>query len=58
MALKHKNLNELFTAICDEVRRLSGRPSDMAIDFSFVYIPRTAEMCVVCAAIAGACLFI
>ena len=38
MALKHKNLNELFTAICDEVRRLSGRPSDMAIDFLPYYI--------------------
>ena len=30
--------------------------SDIAVDFSFIYIPRTAEMCVVCAAVAGACL--
>lgn len=30
--------------------------SDLAAGFTFVHIPRSAEMCVVCASVAGACL--
>ncbi len=30
--------------------------SDLATVFSFIYIPRSSEMCIVCSAVAGACL--